>query len=177
MAKELGTSRTPLREALINLEQEGFVQSERACGFSVPPLTGREVREIYPILWTLEGLALRASGNAVCSRIDDLLRINTEFAGSEDANERIRCDARWHEALLSSCPNRRLNALIGSLRNAIRRYEHIYMSDAALVLGSVQQHQQIIDALKAKNGIEAEKLLAENWRLGMELLLVRLGEP
>ena len=51
LAEELGTSRTPLREALINLEQEGFVRSELAHGFSVEPLSGREMRETYPILY------------------------------------------------------------------------------------------------------------------------------
>jgi len=65
LAEELGTSRTPLREALIKLEQEGFVRSELAHGFTVEPISGREVREIYPLLWTLETLALRSSGNAI----------------------------------------------------------------------------------------------------------------
>lgn len=177
LAEELGASRTPLREALINLEQEGFVRSELAHGFSVEPLSGREVREIYPILWTLEVLALRAGGAAVYSLIEELSRINTALAGAEDPQERLRLDAAWHETLLSCCPNRRLNGMLSSLRTAIRRYEHFYMSDTALVLESVHQHQQIIEALQAKDGDRAALLLTENWRVSMELLLVRLGEP
>src|SRR5881396_1764111 len=84
LAEELGTSRTPLREALINLEQEGFVRSELAHGFSVEPLSGREVRETYPILWTLEGLALRASGNAIYTLLGELTKINATLADSEE---------------------------------------------------------------------------------------------
>jgi DNA-binding GntR family transcriptional regulator len=177
LAKELGASRTPLREALINLEQEGFVRSELDRGFSVQPLSGREVRETYPILWTLESLALRASGIAVYSRLEDISRINAQFSKTKNPHQRLRYDAHWHETLLSCCPNQRLNALLTSLRTTIRRYEQIYMSDSVLVAESVRQHQQIIEALQAENIERAEELLTENWRMGMELLLVRLGEP
>ena len=177
LAKELGASRTPLREALINLEQEGFVRSELDRGFSVQPLSGREVRETYPILWTLEALALRASGTAVYSRLEDLPRINAQLSKTRNPRQRLRYDAQWHETLLSCCPNQRLNALLTSLRTTIRRYEQIYMSDSVLVTESVRQHQQIIEALQAENRERAGELLSENWRMGMELLLVRLGEP
>ncbi len=177
LAEELGASRTPLREALIHLEQEGFVRSELAHGFTVEPLSGREVREIYPILWTLEALALRSSGGAVYSLIEALAGINSSLAVAAEAEDRLRLDAEWHEKLLSHCPNRRLNSIISGLRTSIRRYEQFYMSDSALVLESVQQHRQIIDALQTKQGERAEHLLIVNWRVSMELLLVRLGEP
>ncbi len=177
LAKTLGASRTPLREALINLEQDGFVRSELDRGFSVQSLSGREVRETYPILWTLEALALRASGVVVYTLLGDLSRLNAQFSKRKDPLDRLEDDARWHETLLSCCPNQRLNALLSSLRTTIRRYERIYMSDAVLVTESVRQHQQIIEALRGKNSQAAEELLTENWRMGMELLLVRLGEP
>ena len=177
LAEELGTSRTPLREALINLEQEGFVRSELAHGFSVEPLSGREMRETYPILWTLEVLALRSSGNAVYALLEKLSAINTALTNSMAAEERLRLDAQWHETLLSRCPNRRLNGMISNLRTAVRRYEHLFMSDAELVSESVSQHEQINEALRARNVERAAEILTENWRAGMDLLLVRLGEP
>jgi len=177
LAEELGTSRTPLREALINLEQEGFVRSELAHGFTVEPLSGREMRETYPILWTLEVLALRSSGNAVYALLTELSTINTALANALEAEERLRLDTQWHETLLSRCPNRRLNGLISSLRAVVRRYEHLFMSDAEIVVESVRQHQQIIEALQARNVESAAHILTENWRVGMELLLIRLGEP
>src|SRR5688572_24496804 len=61
LCDQLGVSRTPLREALFRLEQEGLVRQDLARGFSVMPLSAREVREIYPIIWTLEVLALELS--------------------------------------------------------------------------------------------------------------------
>lgn len=177
LAAELGISRTPIREALIKLEQEGIVRSELAHGFTVEPLSGREVRETYPLLWTLEGLALRSSGAAVSARLEELSDINAAFAIATAAIERLDLDRSWHETLLTHCPNQRLNHMLTGLRTAIRRYEHLFMSDASLVVESVQQHRQIIEALRAKEGARAERILMENWRIGMELLLVRFGEP
>ena len=177
LADELGASRTPLREALIRLEQEGFVRSELAHGFSVEPLCGREVRETYPILWTLEAFALRTSGNAILSLLGDLSEINVALADAKSPQERLTLDAAWHEKLISNSPNRRLAGIISKLRMSIRRYEHMYMSDPVLFLESARQHQQIIDALQARQFDKAQQVLEENWRDSMELLLLRLGEP
>jgi len=177
LAADLDTSRTPLREALITLEQEGFVRSELAHGFTVEPLSGREIRETYPILWTLETLALRTSGSAIYSLLDDLSRINAELARSQVSEDRLRLDTQWHETLLSRCPNRRLQSMISALRTAMRRYEYLFMDDTGPIEVSVQQHQQIIAALAERNIESAVQILMENWRVGMELLLVRLGEP
>ncbi|PYS67858.1 MAG: GntR family transcriptional regulator, partial [Acidobacteria bacterium] len=58
IAAKLGVSVTPLREALIDLEAQGFVDSALARGFFVRPLDSAEVREIYPIVGVLEALAL-----------------------------------------------------------------------------------------------------------------------
>jgi DNA-binding GntR family transcriptional regulator len=177
LAEELGASRTPLREALINLEQEGFVRSELAHGFTVEPLSGREMRESYPILWTLEALALRSSGNAVHGLLERLAAINAALANAAQAEDRLRLDKEWHETLLSRCPNRRLNGMISHLRTVVRRYEHLFMSEEQLVSESVDQHQQIIEALRARDIEKAAEILTANWRVTMELLLVRLGEP
>jgi DNA-binding GntR family transcriptional regulator len=177
LAEELGVSRTPLREALINLEQEGFVRSELARGFSVAPLSGREIRESYPLVWTLECLALRSCGAAVSSLLGRLSDINEAFAAATAAGDRLELDRNWHEALLSHCPNQRLNALLCGLRTALRRYERMFMSDAGLVTEAVRQHRQVIEALQARDSEAAERSLTENWRVSMELLLVRLGEP
>jgi len=177
LAEELGASRTPLREALIHLEQEGFVRSTLAQGFTVEPLSGRELRETYPIVWTLECLALRSSGAGVASVLPALTRVNEALAAATDAETRLQLDAEWHETLISTCPNQRLNGMIASLRTSIRRYERLFMSEDDLVVESVDQHRRIVEALSARDLATAEAVLTANWRDGLELLLIRLGEP
>jgi DNA-binding GntR family transcriptional regulator len=177
ISEELGVSRTPLREALLRLEREGFVRSELARGFSVEPLSAREIRESYPIIAALEVLAMRSSAPVLPSLIERLTTLNAEFAASAAAEHALDCDKRWHETLISGCPNRRLNQTIVELRSTLRRYERFYMMDAVLISKSATQHARIIDAITAGDVETAVNALADNWRAGMETLLLRVGEP
>lgn len=178
LAAELGVSRTPLREALFHLENDGFVRSDLARGFSVAPLSVREVRETYPILQALESLALRSLGAVAVAAVPELRRINQELAAAAGDPERGRfLDHQWHDALLAACPNRRLLELIGRLKETVSRYERLYMRDRALVAASVAQHLRIVEALEAGEFESAVRETEENWRFALEMLLVRLGEP
>jgi DNA-binding GntR family transcriptional regulator len=177
LARSLGASRTPLREALFSLERDGFVRSELDRGFSVEPLSGREVRETYPILWTLEGLAVRSGVPLAYSLVDKLAQINSRLAGTVGPGRALELDTQWHETLVSASPNRRLKETLARLRLVIRRYELVYMKKSPLIFESVRQHQEVIDALVSEDLDAAVEGLTENWRFGMEALLVHLGEP
>ena len=178
LAQELGVSRTPLREALFQLERDGFVHADLARGFTVAPLDPREIRELYPILESLEVLALRTLGTLAAAALPELERINDQLAAAAgDAARGLALDARWHATLLARCPNERLLALIAQLKRAVSRYERIYMRDATLVRASVAQHRAIIRALAAGDLGSAVRALERNWRFGLDALLVRLGEP
>jgi DNA-binding GntR family transcriptional regulator len=177
VAAELGVSRTPLREALLRLEHEGFVRSELGCGFSVEPLSGREIRETYPIISTLEGLALRLSAPILGSLTDQLSKLNSDFAAETDPERAIDRDSRWHETLVAGCPNRRLKQMIADLRSTLRRYENCYMRDSTLIAESAKHHAKVIEAISKNNTEGAARGLADNWRFGMDTLLLRIGEP
>jgi DNA-binding GntR family transcriptional regulator len=178
LAAELGVSRTPLREALFHLERDGFVRSDLARGFSVPPLETREVRELYPILESLETLALRSIVPLAAIDTTELRRLNDELsAAAGDFARCIEIDAQWHATLLARCPNRRLLALTETLKNHILRYEQVYMRDASLVAQSVAQHAAIIDAIDANDMPQAVDALQKNWLASLDTLLLCIGEP
>jgi len=177
VSEELGVSRTPLREALLRLEREGFVRSELGRGFSVEPLSAREIRESYPIIAALEALAVRSSAPVLPSLVGRLTTLNAEFDASAGPEHALDFDKRWHETLISGCPNRRLNQMIAELRSTLRRYERFYMMDAVLISKSARQHTRVTDAITAGELEAAVNALADNWRFGMETLLLRVGEP
>jgi DNA-binding GntR family transcriptional regulator len=176
LAAQLKVSRTPLREALLQLEQEGFIRSDERRGFSVERLSARDVREIYPIIWTLEGLALRSIASCAHLAVPELTQINSEFARARQPQLALNLDARWHEQLIGQSQNRRLLETIAALRLGIRRYEIVYMADNRLLPESVAQHTRIINALKKRDIETALKGLEENWQFGMEMLLRKMGE-
>ena len=169
LAAELGVSRTPLREALLALEWEGFLRTDPGRGFFVQPLTAREAEEIYPILWTLEGLALRDEGAK--ARLPELERLNTRLAaGKGDPDAALRLDGHWHHVLLEACANRSLLETIAALKNRAYRYEYLYMRDSGRVITSVTQHSAIVTALEQGDRDEAVRRLEANWRVSLEFL-------
>jgi DNA-binding GntR family transcriptional regulator len=175
LATQMGVSRTPLREALFRLEQEGFLQADLARGFTVVPLTAREVREIYPIIWTLECLALTTIGQAERIPLPELDQINEALAQVQnDPADKLTLDSHWHDTLLQNCPNHRLLHMITSLKQVAYRYERAYMRESALVETSVEQHRAISKALHSSDLVQATTLLEQNWRFGMNSLLQQL---
>jgi len=176
LARRLKVSRTPLREALLQLERDGFARSDLRRGFTIEGLSARDIREIYPMLWTLEGLALRSSTVVAHLLVPDLIRINQQLSRALQPERAISLDAQWHEMLTSQSRNRRLQSTIASLRAAVRRYELFYMSDNRLIALSAAQHDKIIAALKHRDIESAISLLEPNWSFGMQVLLKMMGE-
>lgn len=174
LAAELGISRTPLREALFLLEHDGFVRSDLARGFSVLPLSAREVREVYPMIWGLEGLALRAATRPVPADPAALERVNDELGRAGDPTQALDADGRWHAILLEACPNGRLLRMLASLKDVASRYEYAYMRAPDLIAVSVAQHRDIGRALAAHDVARAAALLEAHWQAGMEALLRRV---
>jgi len=172
LASELGVSRTPLREALLSLEHEGFLRAEPGRGFFVPTLTAADAREIYPVLWTLEGLALTLTVPPRPERLTQLGRINADLESAQESADRaLELDRAWHERLLEGCPNGRLLAMIRGLKDQAYRYEYAYMRDSGRVITSVRQHEQIERALRAGEWAPAAKLLESNWRISLDFLI------
>ena len=172
LAAALGISRTPLREALLGLQSDGFLSSEPGRGFLVAPLERREVEEIYPMLWTLESLALRTSEMPGAGRLKELENSNRRMAKTrQDPEAALENDRLWHEALLGGCTNTLLLETIAALKNRAFRYEFAYMQGSGRVITSVAQHREIVDALRQGDRERAVARLESNWRVSVEFLV------
>jgi len=171
LATRLGVSRTPLREALLDLEREGLIAIAPGRGFSVQPLTARDAEEIYPILYSLESLALGEIAKHPASRLKELERLNARLEASRDDAERaLTLDREWHRTLLLGSANRRLLNLLESLKNQAYRYEFAFMRYSGKVISSVRQHRDIVRALRRGDSDEACALLKANWIVSLEFL-------
>jgi DNA-binding GntR family transcriptional regulator len=176
LAEELGISRTPLREALVQLELEGFLESRLGRGFWVTLLTRKDVCETYPMVAALEALAIKSTDidsfrtkEAELERLAEAMTVATS-----DPRRAQELDHQWHSLLLSSCQNERLIETIDHLKQILLRYEYAYMSDAESVRVSAEQHHSIALALMAGNMDEATRLLEINWLHSMEALRLQL---
>jgi DNA-binding GntR family transcriptional regulator len=170
LSVELGISRTPLREALLGLEKEGLVVAAPGKGFSIVPLSAQELGEVYPILWTLECLALRLRGFPTADELAALTRTNDRLeAKLHQSSAALQLDTEWHTALLKPCPNARLKESIRHLKQSAYRYEYAYMQEARRVIASVAQHRRILAALKRRDMETATATLEENWRVTLDI--------
>lgn len=176
VATELGVSRTPVREALYRLQRDGLIDHPVGRGFRVRPLSMTEAEATYPILWTLEGLALRLSDPlaAAPGKKRELDRLAGAIEAAPTAVRRVALDNDWHTLLLAQCRNPRLLQLIGDLKTVVRRYEVRYMSDPHLVHHSLADHLAISHAALRDTNAAATRVEA-HWRSALELLRERIS--
>lgn len=171
LSRALGVSRTPLREALSNLASEGLVEAVPRRGFRVPKLSAERVRDIYPVIGSLEGLALRLSGTRVRELAAGLDALNDRLALSHlSARQRADLDRRWHETLVSRNPNRELAALLERTRSRMQPYAGSWDRNAADIEASRAEHAEIAHLLGSGEVDEAAEAVLRHWVRGIQLV-------
>jgi DNA-binding GntR family transcriptional regulator len=168
LSKALGVSRTPVREALLQLEAEGVLQSTPAKGFTVRELSTTEAAELFPILATLEALAVRLADPG-----PDIAELEQLDLGLSEATEpviRWRMDTAFHEKLVENCPNASLRALITRLRVTLSRYEIEYMRRAGTTWkhAAGSRHAAILDAVEAGDVEATNRAIESNWQASLD---------
>jgi DNA-binding GntR family transcriptional regulator len=169
IATELGVSRTPVREALSRLAWEGLLAADTGRGFRLRTLDPVELREIGSILAALEPLALDQSPDPtpeLLTRLGDVVRRLEQTRG--DVARCVELDDEFHRVLLADSPNRRLLALVESLRRGLRRYLHHYLERGGRVSLSSLPHSRIAEALRKSDRPAARQQLERKWRRGVE---------
>jgi DNA-binding GntR family transcriptional regulator len=165
VAKMLGVSRTPLREAFFQLESEGFVVVTPRRGAVVSELSEKDAAEIYIIKSTLEALAGRLAMKYITDdTVKKLIVLNDQMmkiAKSKEKDYRALLDlnADFHRILNEAASNGKLLQQINLLRNQTLRYNYIYLSVLSHLDQSIGEHAQIIDASKKRDADAIEALL------------------
>ncbi|GIW34383.1 GntR family transcriptional regulator [Meiothermus sp.] len=157
LAQELGISRTPVREALQRLSQEGLVELLPNKGARVRVLSASEVREVYDVRALLEGeAAALAARNATQAELDGLERLlqALDALPKDDYNQQMQVDFDFHTALVEAAHNKTLARIYADLRSSltlIRSFQRTLSQHPK----TRQQHQAILSALKAHNPQQA----------------------
>lgn len=177
VAARLGVSRTPVREALQRLQQEGFVvgaPGAQQARLTVAPLTRADVKELLNIVGELEGLAARRTADLPAAErralTKELKALNAEFyktgrAAPIDHGGMYEADERLHRAIVDACAGPRLIALHDSVKPQAERYIRMYISMLTSDLrASVAEHDAMIDAIEAGTADAAQSAVQLNWR-------------
>jgi DNA-binding GntR family transcriptional regulator len=164
IADEVGVSNTPVREGLLALRSEGFVQLVPRRGFVVAPFTRQDVRDLFWAQSQLAGeLAARAAGNITRQQIAGLEANLEQFQKAVAAgdNERIAdLGYAFHRQINLAADSHRLALLLGTVVNHLP--SRFYASIEAQVAATSDEHPQLVEALRKHDARKAKALMEQH---------------
>jgi len=174
LARELGLSRSPVREALYLLEQEGLIVRHHRRGAFVRGLSRRETEEIYSLRSVLEGFAVElALKNMTAHDIEHLRRLVDrmyEIARAGDAIAFGRVDAEFHEYICKVSGHQLLQNVFSTLQT--RTTQYMTEADQLGVLENIAaQHEELLGHLVSQDSAEAVRAMKEHILVSAERLL------
>lgn len=174
LAVQYGISRTPVREALRQLDSEGFLKVTPRRGARVAPMTEQDVKEFYEIKGELEGYAARLACDRISEKelhkMENLNQQMEEYHKKGDFKKVFRLHNEFHEVFQRAAGNDQLAALIKLQVSKFQRFR-ILLTISGKSEGSFQQHRDIIAAFRSRNSAEAELLVQKNAMFGKEVII------
>ena len=155
LAKKLGVSRTPIREAIRKLELEGLVIMIPRRGAEVAGITEKAVRDVLEVRRSLEELAIELA--VARMKEDDIKALEAariEFREALNTNDMIRiaqADEKFHDVIYAGTYNDKLVQLLNNLRDQIYRYRLEYIKDVGKRQLILIEHENILNAVKTRN--------------------------
>lgn len=164
VGEELGVSRTPVREALRQLELEGLVKIIPNKGAYVTGITQADVRDIYKIRSMLEGLCTRWATMHITEeqldRLEEIMLLSEyHLKKDEQCAEQVSVlDGRFHKVLYEASDSRVLEHVLSDFHKYVKMARRISVGSKGRAEKSVEEHRQILEAIKRKDADMAEKL-------------------
>lgn len=163
LAEQLGVSPTPVREAMMELAAEGFVEPLRHRGYRVVELDEGTLGEVTEVRALLEVPAVgRVAETASGRRLEDLRGLADELVETAAAGELerfIAADMRFHLGLLQILENRVLIEEVRRLRRRTRLYGLRAMAEAGTLAATAREHHELLDHVEAGDRAAAEELM------------------
>src|SRR5438045_1709125 len=166
LSEDLGVSRTPIREAMTLLEQEGFVRTRPRRGIYVVKKTKREIVEIVTVLAALESMAARlAASRATAADIAELHGLMDQFVAGNDGarlDEYSDANIAFHQAIIRMSGCALLDEMTENLFIHMRAIRKITIHQENRAARSITDHMRIIEALERRDAEFAERLAREH---------------
>ena len=160
LANKLGVSRTPIREAIRNLELEGLVLMIPRRGAEVAEITEQNLRDVLEVREALEELSVKlACEHATQAQIEEMkqaAQVFKESLSGDDVTRIAEADVAFHDAINMATDNQKLIQILNNLREQMYRYRMEYLKDRQSHSVLVREHEEILNALCAR---DAEKAL------------------
>jgi len=186
MVERLGLSRSPLRIALVRLEEEGLLEAIPSGGFAVRTFSEREVKEAIEIRGTLEGLAVRLTAEHGVPRqklaaaekvVDAIDAVIGDGPDRFDMSRYIALNRRFHDMLMALAGNaslerqlERVNALPFASPSAMVEVQAHSPASHHIFTIAQDQHRMVLQAIERREGARAEAIMREHARIALRNL-------
>lgn len=166
IATELGVSRTPVREAIKQLELEGLVNVIPNKGAYVTGISEKDIHDIYVIRSYLEGLCARwaceKQTDELISQLTEVVELTDFYIAKGNTDQIFELDNKFHELLYNASDSKRLYQLLSDFHHYVKRVRQLSLSELERGKQSNDEHRAIVEAIKSHNGQEAECLAHEH---------------
>uniref|UniRef100_UPI003FED81CD GntR family transcriptional regulator n=1 Tax=Agathobacter sp. TaxID=2021311 RepID=UPI003FED81CD len=161
IGEEMGVSRTPVREALRQLELEGLVHIIPNKGAFVENVTLKDIKDIYEIRSLLEGLCARWAANNITKEqleeLEETVFLSDFHFSKENWDQMVELDNRFHEIVYEACGSKELTRVLRDYHHYLQRIRKITLEQKTRARASMDEHCKIAEALKARDAAEAER--------------------
>lgn len=160
LSQEIGTSRTPVREALHKLEMENLLHSIPRVGYVVREITEEEVEDICEIRLALETLAVKWAANQITSkeiaRLEKIIELTDKYTKNNKPRLIVELDTEFHDILCQASKSQRIKEISHSLRDHMLKFRIKALCIPEVAERSNEGHRRILQAVKRKNMGEIE---------------------
>ena len=166
LANKLGVSRTPLREAIRMLEQEGLVVMIPRRGAQVAGISEKSLRDVLEVRKSLEKLAVELACERMTEEdMKEMNRAEKAFSAAVHEGDALRIaetDEQFHDVIYNSTGNTKLVQLLNNLREQMYRYRLEHIKDEKSRLSLLEEHQRMMTALRSRDVELAKKAAGEH---------------
>jgi DNA-binding GntR family transcriptional regulator len=181
LGRQLNISRTPIREALLQLQSEGLVLINSRVGFFVRELTRRDLRELFELRELAEGYAAEKAAPTLTdedlSQIDLLHQNAVSAFERDDLGQFNKSETALHDFLIRHSGNLQLLKMIEGLKDLTYRERQYALGSKDNVSQSIREHSELIAWLHRRDGEQAGRLMRRHLRNVRERLLSMLDLP
>lgn len=181
LADRLGVSRTPVREALKRLEDARLVKVSAGRWTRVSEVDRDEAEKLYPIVWSLESLAVSFAESRLRDEdLEQMVEANARLKRALEDGDAVvasEADHDFHDALTRRSGNDELTRILRDLKLKLRRIEVLYFGGCVAADKSVEEHEELLDALRANDYPLAAKAVEANYRKSTKRAFEHISAP
>lgn len=162
LSEELGVSRTPIREAIRQLELEGLVQSIPNKGAIVKGISTQDIEDIYTIRMLIEGLAARWAAEKITAEeleeLKEAVELEEFYTLKNDVSHLLLFDSRFHDIIFKASKSKPLMHTLSTFHHYVQRARNASLNNPERARLVLEEHKVILQAIMEHDADKAEKL-------------------